>query len=222
MIVSGEIEPGQRILAKDLKSRFGVSHIPIREAMRALEGEGLLHYHPQRGAVATKISLPELAEIYELRRFLECRAVAAAAGSYDSERLDLLRSALDDLDRCRDEAPFSEAFFVSHHRFHWLLIEPGCSPTVERILRHLWLAGDRYVYFGLEHAPKKSTGKHHHRLYEAARSGDREELVQLVEEHLHITEQSVWERAQHLAPEDARVTLVGEPQNPLRSLRATR
>lgn len=158
MIVTGEIEPGQRILAKDVASRFGVSHIPVREAMRRLEGEGLLRYHSQRGAVATDISLAELAEIYDLRRFLECRAAAAAVSSFDDEYVGRVRDALAELERTRAEDPHGEAFFDAHHSFHWLLIAPGCSALVERMLRHLWSAADRYVHLGLEQAPTPVPG----------------------------------------------------------------
>lgn len=200
MIVTGEIEPGQRILAKDVASRFGVSHIPVREAMRRLEGEGLLRYHSQRGAVATDISLAELAEIYDLRRFLECRAAAAAVSSFDDEYVGRLRDALTELERTRAEDPHGEAFFDAHHRFHWLLIAPGCSALVERMLRHLWSAADRYVHLGMEQAPTPGAGRHHRELYRAASDRDGDRLVKLVDDHLHRTEASVLARLQHLAP----------------------
>lgn len=198
MIVTGEIGPGQRILAKDLVARFGVSHIPVREAMRRLEGEGLLRYEAQRGAVATEISLDELAEIYVLRRFLECRAAAASVAGYDDAYLSQLGEVLAELERARQVDPHGEAFSDAHHRFHWLLIAPGCSPLAERLLRHLWSAADRYVHLGIDMAATPSTGQHHRELYRAATGRNAEELVRLIDEHLHKTEVSVVGGVQHL------------------------
>lgn len=207
MIVTGEIEPGQRILARELVERFGVSHIPVREAMRQLEGEGLLRYEPQRGAVATDISLDELAEIYDVRRFLECRAVAKAVVAYDTDFLIALSASLDRLELEREQDPHSPAFFAAHREFHWQLIAPGCSEVVERLLRQLWSAADRYIHLGLESAPTRGAGRHHRELYKAATARDADRLTQLVDEHLRKIEASVLNRVRHLEPAEEASTV---------------
>ena len=70
-ILVGDIEPGGRINVRQLEQHFGVSHIPIREAIHRLEAEGLVVNVPRRGAIAAGVSLKELDEIYDLRRILE-------------------------------------------------------------------------------------------------------------------------------------------------------
>lgn len=71
-LLSGEVRPGAELSQVTLADRFGVSRIPIRDALRILEGEGLVEIEPNRGARAITLGPAELREIYELRVLLEC------------------------------------------------------------------------------------------------------------------------------------------------------
>src|SRR3954453_17077807 len=70
-ILDGELRPGQRVSQEAWAARAQVSLIPVREALRALAGEGLVTYRPRRGYVVTELDLDELEEVYRLRRLLE-------------------------------------------------------------------------------------------------------------------------------------------------------
>ena len=72
-ILSGEIRAGARIRIQDLEDRLGISRIPIREALRQLESEGLVKTTPHRATVATPLSLTELWDVYDVREALEIR-----------------------------------------------------------------------------------------------------------------------------------------------------
>ena len=74
-LLAGEIRPGERIKVAELEKSFGVSHIPIREAVRRLEVEGLIVALPQRAAVAAGVDLDDLAGLYDLRRIVECDVI---------------------------------------------------------------------------------------------------------------------------------------------------
>lgn len=191
LIITGEILPGERIRARDIAERLDVSHIPVREAMRQLDGEGLIDYREQRGAVATDVSLTELHELYDIRRHIECSAARRAATTYDDLHLTRLAGALDALEEARSTDPHSETFFDAHHTFHWLLIGPGCTGLAQRILTDLWRAGDRYVHLGLDRKLDAKPGRHHRELYRAAAQRDGAGLADLVDEHLRITENAV-------------------------------
>ena len=78
--------PGARINVRRLEAVYGVSHIPIREAIRRLEGEGLVVNVPKRGVVAAEVSLKELDEIYDLRRIVEPHVLRRAVGGPDPRR----------------------------------------------------------------------------------------------------------------------------------------
>src|SRR6266542_3701628 len=90
-LLTGDIQPGERIRVTALEKRFGVSHIPIREALRRLETEGLVVTLPQRTAVAAGVDLDGL---YDLRRMIEGEVAERAAERMTPEALASLREAL--------------------------------------------------------------------------------------------------------------------------------
>jgi DNA-binding GntR family transcriptional regulator len=75
-ILEGGLRPGQRVNQEEWAERVGVSLIPIREALGALAGEGLVTYRPRRGYAVTELDLGELEEISRIRRLLETDAPA--------------------------------------------------------------------------------------------------------------------------------------------------
>jgi DNA-binding GntR family transcriptional regulator len=70
-ILDGAYPPGFRLVQEELADRFGVSRIPLREALRTLAGEGLIRSTPGRGTFVTALDLAEIDEIYDLRRLVE-------------------------------------------------------------------------------------------------------------------------------------------------------
>ena len=76
-ILDGELRPGQRVNQEAWAERARVSLIPVREALRALAGEGLVTYRPRRGYAVTELDPAELEEVYRLRKLLETDALRA-------------------------------------------------------------------------------------------------------------------------------------------------
>ena len=190
-LLSGEITPGRRLLMRDLEERFGVSHIPIREALRRLEAEGLVENVPQKGAVATPISLEQLGELYDLRRILECEVAARAAPRYDATHLARIRTAFEHLDHEAAD-PGSPEFTSAHRDFHWAILAPGASPLIERTLRQLWQGTERYVRLSAValHTAETARAQHRH-LLELAEAKDRRRMRADVAQHLHVTEDAI-------------------------------
>ncbi|MBR9904685.1 MAG: GntR family transcriptional regulator, partial [Gammaproteobacteria bacterium] len=77
-IIAGQIEEGEPIRQDDIANKFNVSKIPVREALKRLEAEGLVLFQRNKGAVVTKISEPELAQMFEVRVLLEVEAIRLA------------------------------------------------------------------------------------------------------------------------------------------------
>ena len=206
-ILTGNIAPGQRILVRDMENRFGVSQIPIREALRRLESEGLVQSTPQRGSVATVISLDELDQLYDFRRLLETSVAERALSHYDADRLQLIKDALAQLDR-QAPAPQSDAYAEAHRNFHWSILHPGASPMIERTLRQLWQTSERYVRLAITafHTDKRGQ-QQHRRLYLACRDQDIRQLREAVLSHLSLTEDAIrawYQRTQPDAAKDGR------------------
>ncbi|WP_201835539.1 GntR family transcriptional regulator [Microvirga zambiensis] len=78
-ILDGDFKAGSPLRQDALASEFGVSRIPVREALMQLEAEGLVKIHPHRGAIVSELSTEEVQELFELRALLEPRLLKASA-----------------------------------------------------------------------------------------------------------------------------------------------
>jgi len=90
----GRLRAGQHLVTQELADRFGVSHTPIREALIALAGNGIVDLLPNRGAVVRRVTAREVREVCQVRRLLECQAARSACGRIAPADLDALASDL--------------------------------------------------------------------------------------------------------------------------------
>ncbi len=191
LLLSGEIGPGERLRMRYLQERFGVSHIPIREALRTLESEGLVENQPQRGAVATDVSLGVLSELYDVRRLLEPPIARRAAAKFTDQDLAELETALQRLERSEPELESGD-FYRAHREFHRLVLQPGSTPMTERILNPLWGIAERFVRLTVAtyHTESEVAHTQHRSIFEACAARDPVVGDRLLE-HLHVTEDFV-------------------------------
>jgi GntR family transcriptional regulator of gluconate operon len=90
-IISREFKPGQHLPELTLAERFGVSRVPIREALIRLDHEGLVRAEPRRGAFVVGMSLADIRELYEVRAILEVRGAQMAASAATPDNIASLR-----------------------------------------------------------------------------------------------------------------------------------
>ena len=112
-VVHGRLLPGAHLVTQELADRFGVSHTPIREALIALAGVGVIDLLPNRGAVVRQITPKEVREVCQVRRALECEAVRTACGRID---LAALHALAGDLKRLMTAKASSSARFIEEAR----------------------------------------------------------------------------------------------------------
>lgn len=93
-VFQGKLRGGQHLVTQELSRRFGVSHTPIREALIAMEGMGIVDHLPNRGAVVRKVTSTDIREICEVRRILECQATMRACGRINLGELTRLAKNL--------------------------------------------------------------------------------------------------------------------------------
>jgi DNA-binding GntR family transcriptional regulator len=79
MIMAGELKPGERLFEDRLAERLGVSRNPVREAIRALEGTGLVEVLPRRGVYVSQFDVEQVKQLLELRSVIEAYAAELAA-----------------------------------------------------------------------------------------------------------------------------------------------
>lgn len=105
-ILRGEFAPGARLLQDQLAASFGVSRIPLRDALRRLEVEGLVRIDPRHGAYVGELSVADVEAIYELREMLEPRCMRYAVRSLDAAAITetlLMSAAMDEKVSTADE-----------------------------------------------------------------------------------------------------------------------
>jgi DNA-binding GntR family transcriptional regulator len=94
-IVLGELTPGQRLDEKSLAAKFGVSRIPIREALALLERDGLVSSEPRRGTYVIGLTDTDIHDIYEFRRIIETYAIRCVAATVDADGLARLKALVE-------------------------------------------------------------------------------------------------------------------------------
>lgn len=137
VIASGAVPPGSPIPLDDVAAFFGVSLIPVREALKTLLGEGLLEHQPRLGYTVTALSQAELDELYVVRGALEAAALEAAvrqSGRADHERATAIHEALDRAVAADDAAAFQRA----SRAFHEALLAPCRMPRLLHMLDIAW------------------------------------------------------------------------------------
>lgn len=140
-ILSGRLAPGSRLRQDVIGAEYGVSHIPVREAFRRLEAEGLVSVRPRHGAIVTSLSAGEIEELYEMRVALECAAMRAVVPRISSESLSRAAVILDDIDRDPERWPelntaFHLALYREAGRPRMLALISSLLRNCERYLRH--------------------------------------------------------------------------------------
>ena len=183
MLVTGELAPGEPLRQEALADALGVSRVPVREALKVLEGEGAVVHEPHKGYVVAELSVDDLVEVYRLREILEAEAIRVAVPRLTSSDLDDLAAAAAEVDaagRAGDVTAMTDA----NRRFHFLLFDAAGMPRLSRTLRQLWDATDVYrsVYFS--GVTNRQRVKHEHKaLLVALRSGDAAAAVRAQHEH---------------------------------------
>jgi DNA-binding GntR family transcriptional regulator len=185
-ILSGALAPGQNLSLRKLAEQLNVSFIPVRDALRALEGEGLVVNPPGRSATVAPLDLDEFHGIYRVRRLLEPDLARRSCTALSDEELDRLFQAAAEFggaDRSMDD------IYDDHRAFHMALLAPAASTWDTRILMMLWRAGERYVRIGFglldpdpdEHERRREA---HQLLIEEFRKRNPEVAARALEEHL--------------------------------------
>ncbi len=173
-IFSGRIPGGAVLRQSALAAEFGVSVIPLREALRQLEGEGLLHQERRRGVVVADLSADDVEELVDIFHALEALALPRALPRLTDADLDRARAALDAMHGEQEIGPFATHMWDFKHA----LLSRAESPRLLSLLELLHKSARRYVSLFLLDADARAMMLRHFReRLELARGRDLQGLL---------------------------------------------
>lgn len=183
-ILSGAYAEGEPLRQDALAEELGVSRIPVREALRQLEVEGLVTFSPHRGAVVSSLSTADIEELFDLRALIESdllrRAVPALAAA-DFAQADEVLDAFADAFRARDVALWGKL----NWRLHSTLLAAAGRPRALGLAENLHHHSDRYarMQLALTHGETRAN-EEHRAIVAAARRRDAERAARLMRAHI--------------------------------------
>ena len=183
LIAAGKLSPGQQVVQDSLAATLGVSRVPLREALKVLEGEGQVIYHPHRGYFVADLSVADLVEVYRIRSILEDEALRVGVPLLTDEDIEYFEDLLADVELAAKSGDVA-LVTAANRRFHFALFESSNMPRLVRMIRNQWDATDAYrgVYFASE--TNLDQMNHEHRgMLEALRERDVERAIGLQEAH---------------------------------------
>jgi DNA-binding GntR family transcriptional regulator len=187
-ILKGQYSPGQRLITNDLATEFGVSRMPIREALQRLEAAtGLVTLIPHKGAIVNATSEQDLVEIFHMRVVLEGLAARLACPNMDASQIDQLMEInrkVIELEHEEDE----EYFLELNLEFHAHIWKAANSPRLVGVLKLLYDASRSYRYISLKLPGRfEEIVQEHEDIIAALRKGDARDVEKIVNKHYQQT-----------------------------------
>lgn len=167
-IVSGALEPGARLRQDHIAEEFGASHVPVREAFRLLEAQGLAKSEPRRGVRVAAFDLNQVREVAEMRAALEVLALRNAAQHLTPAILKAAEEAILEGDQARDVI----AWETANRRFHRLLLTPCSMPRLLAVIDDLHAASARFLFSAWRSNWETRTDRDHRAILEHLRRGE--------------------------------------------------
>jgi DNA-binding GntR family transcriptional regulator len=180
-IVAGDIAPGARLRQDELAGEFKASHVPVREAFRRLEAQGLVVVEPRRGVRAAPLDTASVIEVARMRAALEPLALRHALPRFPENQLERLQECLHAMAPDLDMAGLEAA----NQRFHNLITEPCGMPRLLATLGDLHRASSRHLFAAwkwLDWRPRSD--REHAEIVEALRGGDADEACSRLADHI--------------------------------------
>ena len=188
-ILGGRLDSGAPIRQDDVADILGISRIPVREALRRLEVEGLVVLQPHRGYFVAPLSLEEINDVFETQLLLEEQAGYLATMRRTDEDVTEIAACLDKLDRILGVEPFDAAEFARYNsEFHERLLFACRRPYLCRMLRLLHDSVERYTRMGATLViDLENSHREHHAIMDAFRAGDAAAVARLCRVHRENT-----------------------------------
>ena len=181
-IISGKLKGGTQLKQDEVSAALTVSHIPVREALRQLEAQGLVTIHPNRGSTVTQLSRSTLEDMMEIRASISYYIARRAIPLLNEEDLDELQSVIEEQKTAEDM--FEEERL--NYKFHEVLTRRANNKVADMFIELIHCNADRYLRDALytDPARRKQSISEHQAILDACRAGDAEKASSLLHDHI--------------------------------------
>lgn len=189
-ILKGEFKMGERLVQEEWAEKLGVSRMPIREALRQLEVEGLVQIEPRRGAIVTPVSVEDIEEIYYLRAILEGTAVEKSLPYLEKEDIEELERLVNQMVQLKADGEDVALYMELNSKFHQVL-KSGCPwRRIHSMIETLWKGIPPYTPSLLLNHLDDSHAEHKE-ILKCVKNNQPEELKKAIEKHILRTRDSL-------------------------------
>ncbi|TSI14551.1 GntR family transcriptional regulator [Brevibacterium aurantiacum] len=186
-IVSGRFAPGERVREREIAQNLGISRVPVREAVALLEGEGLVSSLPRGGAVVTRLTAKDAADLFHIREVLEGLAARLAAQNATSAEASALHHNLSRAEKAAeggDSAEQSRLNLEFHETVVTLADNPALTTMLEPVgVRLRW-------HFAPDQEPLTILNEHT-QIVEAISAGDADRAAHIAAKHVRQTRDNI-------------------------------
>jgi len=195
-ILQGQVIPGQYLRLEEIASQYDVSTTPVREALRALESEGLVTIYPHRGAIVTKLSVDDLRDIYDIRATLEAMATRLAVPNLTAKEISHLVTYTEQMDNHLGELL---TLVKLNHQFHISLYKASGRRHLCELTTVLRYRTQHYLHAFITHLGGMSLAQtEHHSIVDACKQGDADQAAAIVFNHVNHVGSSLIEYVRQL------------------------
>jgi DNA-binding GntR family transcriptional regulator len=136
-IINGKYRPQQRIVISEVSKEFGVSEIPVREAIKNLESDGLIKTTPYVGAIVTSFDMEDIAKIYQVRTALETMAASLAVQNIEENDIRRLKKQINVMEKAIREKKY-ERLGILNKEFHTSIYSKCGNEYLYKLILDLW------------------------------------------------------------------------------------
>lgn len=181
-IIRGVHAPGTRLAEEALSARYGVSRVPVREALRMLEAEGFVARRPYAGVVVAELDDAEAEDLLEIRSRLEPLGASRAAVRHTPEQLGRMKELLSLADDALAAGRLDELARLNS-RFHEVLAAASGSRTLTQLVTQLsWKIA--WVYTAELPRRAEDSWREHREIVKVLESGDADKAARVVARHI--------------------------------------
>jgi DNA-binding GntR family transcriptional regulator len=190
-VLSGELSPGEPLTVASLADRFGLTLMPLREALSHLAAEGLVEIEPHQSARVARLSHERMNEEYAVRAILEAAAAAQATPHLTDGDLGELEELLRRMDRARDSRRTAD-FWAQTKRFHERIYVAATSRLLREEVERVRVRTLRYLpAFERDQELVDAAQREHWEIFRALRARDASRVERLVREHVATVARAV-------------------------------